>query len=117
MTYTLKRIGFVSAVKIAAIVSAAVAVLPIVIFLLLNAIFKFWDIEIPPDLQSVPCWHRLPSGPLPAAPSPLAIVVVIYNICAHYFGGITFEVNGPASPAQAERRSRNRLACLSRFDD
>ena len=50
MTYTLKSIGFISAVKISAIVSAAVAVVPIIIFLLLNHFFKFWDVVIPPDL-------------------------------------------------------------------
>ena len=100
MTYTLKRIGFVSAVKIAAIVSAAVAVLPIVIFLLLNAIFKFWDIEIPPELIG----QVLASTALWAAAAgaiSTAIVVVIYNICAHYFGGITFELNAQRPPRKS----------------
>ncbi len=97
MIYTLKRIGFVSAVKIAAVVSAAVAVLPIVIFLLLNAIFKFLDVIIPPELIG----QVLASTALWAAAAgaiSTAIVVVIYNICAHYFGGITFELKAQRPP-------------------
>ena len=97
MTYTLKRIGFVSAVKIAAIVSAALAVLPLVILLLLNAIFKFLDVIIPPELIG----QVLASTALWAAAAgaiSTAIVVVIYNICAHYFGGITFELEAQRPP-------------------
>ena len=100
MTYTLKRIGFVSAVKIAAIVSAALAVLPLVILLLLNAIFKFLDVIIPPELIG----QVLASTALWAAAAgaiSTAIVVVIYNICAHYFGGITFELNAQRPPRKS----------------
>ena len=97
MTYTLKRIGFVSAVRIAAIVSAAVAVLPIIILLALNAIFKFLDVILPPELigqvlATTALWAAA-AGALSTA-----VVVVIYNICAKYFGGITVELKAQRPP-------------------
>ena len=97
MTYTLNRIGFVSAVRIAAIVSAAVAVLPIIILLALNAIFKFRDVIIPPELigqvlATTALWAAA-AGALSTA-----VVVVIYNICANYFGGISIELKAQSPP-------------------
>ena len=91
MTYTLKRIGFTSAVKIAAIVSAAAAVLPILLFVALNAIFKFLDIDIPldvlgPILAQIALWAAIAGG------ISTALTVSIYNVCAPIFGGITFEL-------------------------
>ncbi|MCY4536931.1 MAG: hypothetical protein OXE52_01735 [Chloroflexi bacterium] len=101
MTYTLKRIGFISAVRIAAIIAAAVAVLPIVILLLLNAIFKFLDVIIPPEmigqvLASTALWAAA------AGAVSTGIVVVIYNICAHYFGGISFELKAERPPRKSK---------------
>ncbi len=101
MTYTLKRIGFVSAVRIAAIIAAAVAVLPIIILLVLNAIFKFLDVVIPPELIG----QVLASTALWAAAAgaiSTAIVVVIYNLCAHYFGGITIELKAERPPRKSK---------------
>ena len=97
MTYTLKRIGFLSAVKIAAAVSTAIAVLPIVVFLLLNAIFKFWDVEIPPDvlgpmLATAAFWAAVTGG------ISTALTVSIYNICAPIFGGIKLELKQEHPP-------------------
>ncbi len=101
MTYTLKRIGFVSAVRIAAVVSAAAAVLPIAILLLLNSIFKFLDLIIPPEiigqvLASVALWAAA------AGAVSTAITVLIYNICAHYFGGISFELKAERPPRKSK---------------
>lgn len=102
MTYTLKRIGFLSAVKISAIISAAAAVLPIILLLLLNAVFKFLDIEIPPDAM----------GPLLAQTALLAaalggvstaLTVSIYNVCAPIFGGITVELNRENPPRKGKQ--------------
>lgn len=104
MTYTLKRIGFVSAVRIAAIVSAAAAVLPIAILLLLNAIFKFLDVIIPPELIGQVLASTALWGAAAGAIS-TAIVVLIYNICAHYFGGITLEL----IPQRPPRKSKDEV--------
>ncbi len=102
MTYTLKRIGFLSAVKIAAIISAAAAVLPIILLLLLNAVFKFLDIEISSDVL----------GPLLAQTALIAAVlggvstaltVSIYNVCAPIFGGITLELKAQRPPCKAKK--------------
>ena len=101
MTYTLKRIGFVSAVKISAIVSAAAAALPIALLLLLNAIFKFLDLIIPPELIGQVLASTALWGAAAGAVS-TAIVVVIYNICAHYFGGITLELVADRPPRKSK---------------
>ena len=97
MTYTVKRIGFSSAVKIAAVVSAALAVVPLLILLLLNGIFKFWDVIIPPELlgevlASVAFWAALWGG------LSTGLVVVIYNISATFFGGIKVELQVQQQP-------------------
>lgn len=97
MTHTLKSIGFISAVKISAIVSAACAVIPIIIFLLLNYLFKFWDVIIPPDvlgpmLAAAAFWAALTGG------ISTGIVVALYNICAHFFGGIEIKLQAQPPP-------------------
>lgn len=97
MTYTLKRIGFLSAVKIAAVISAAAAVLPILLLVLLNAIFKFLDIDIPldvlgPMLAQIALWAAIAGG------LSTALTVSIYNVCAPVFGGITFELKAEHPP-------------------
>ena len=97
MTYTLKRIGFLSAVKIAALVSAGAAVLPIVLLVLLNAIFQFLDIDIPldvlgPILAQIALWAAITGG------VSTALTVSIYNVCAPIFGGITVELKAERPP-------------------
>ncbi len=101
MTYTLKRIGFVSAVKISALVSAAAAALPIALLLLLNAIFKFLDLIIPPELIGQVLASTALWGAAAGAVS-TATVVVIYNICAHYFGGVTLELVAERPPRKSK---------------
>lgn len=97
MTYTLKRIGFLSAVKIAVVVSAAAAVLPIVLLVALNAIFKFLDVDIPldalgPMLAQIALWASIAGG------ISTALTVSIYNVCAPLFGGITLELKAQRPP-------------------
>ena len=101
MTYTLKRIGFLSAVKIAAVVAAAIAVLPILVFLLLNAIFKFWDIEIPPDVLA-PLLAQAAFWAAVTGAISTALTVSIYNICAPIFGGIKLDLN-PQHPPRKQK--------------
>ncbi len=91
MTYTVNRIGFLSAVKIAAIISAAAAILPILLLMLLNAIFQFWDIEIPPDVFAPMLAQTAMIAATLGAVS-TALTVSIYNICAPIMGGITVEL-------------------------
>ncbi len=91
MTYTLNRIGFLSAVKIAALVSAGAAVLPILLLVLLNAIFDFLDVDIPldvlgPILAQIAVWAAVAGG------VSTALTVSIYNVCAPIFGGVTVEL-------------------------
>jgi biotin transporter BioY len=100
MTYTLRRIGFLSAVKIAALISAAAAVLPIILLVLLNAIFKLIPVDIPldvlaPMLAQIALWAAVAGG------VSTALTVSIYNVCAPIFGGITLELN-----AQQPRRKQ-----------
>ena len=97
MTYTLKRIGFLSAVKIAAVAAAAIAVLPIVVFLLLNAIFKFWDVVIPPDVLA-PILAQAAFWAAVTGAISTALTVSIYNICAPIFGGVKLELKALHPP-------------------
>ncbi len=104
MTHTLKSIGFVSAVKISAVVSAACAVIPIIIFLLLNYLFKFWDVIIPPDvlgpmLAAAAFWAALTGG------ISTGIVVAIYNICAHFLAASRSSFSPSLPRAKAKRKS------------
>ena len=101
MTYTLKRIGFMSAVKIAAIVSAAAAIIPIALFLLLNHFFKFWDVVIPPDVLG-PMLAQTALMAAIAGGISTALTVSIYNVCAPIFGGIKLELN-PQYPPRKQK--------------
>ena len=106
MTYTLKRIGFLSAVKIAAVVSAAAAVLPIILLLLLNGIFNFLDVKIPPDvlgpiLAQIALWAAIAGG------VSTALTVSIYNVCAPIFGGITIELKAQHPPRKQKDEVEN----------
>jgi len=101
MTYTLKRIGFFSAVKIAAIISAAAAILPIILLLLLNAVFKFLDIEIPPDVLG-PLLAQTALIAAVAGGFSTALTVSIYNVCAPIFGGISLELKAQRPPRKAK---------------
>ncbi|MDE2856072.1 MAG: hypothetical protein OXN88_18010 [Chloroflexota bacterium] len=101
MTYTLKRIGFLSAVKIAALVSAAAAVLPILLLIALNAIFKLIPVDIPPDvlapiLAQIALWSAIAGG------ISTALTVSIYNVCAPFIGGITVELKAHQPPRKAK---------------
>ncbi len=97
MTYTLKRIGFMSAVKIAAIVSAAAAIIPIALLVLLNYVFKFWDITIPPDVLGPMLAQTALIAALAGGIS-TALTVSLYNVCAPLFGGITLELKAQYPP-------------------
>lgn len=97
MTYTLNRIGLMSAVKIAAVVSAASAVIPIALLLLLNHVFKFWDVVIPPDVLA-PMLAQLALIAAAAGGLSTALTVAIYNICAPIFGGITLRLQAQQPP-------------------
>lgn len=97
MTYTLKRIGFLSAVKISAIVSAAAAVLPILLLVALNGIFNFWDIQVPFDVLG-PILAQIAMLAALAGGLSAALAVSIYNVCAPVFGGITLELKAHRPP-------------------
>ena len=101
MTYTLKHIGFASAVRIAAIIAAASAVIPILLLVLLNSVFKFLDIDIPPDvlgpmLAQAAFWAALVGG------VSTALTVSLYNVCAPIIGGITVELK-PQYPPRKQK--------------
>lgn len=97
MTYTLKRIGFLSAVKIAAVVSAAAAVLPVLLLVALNAVFNFLDVDIPLDVFG-PILARLALWAAIAGGLSTALTVSIYNVCAPIIGGITVELKAEPLP-------------------
>lgn len=89
--YSIKRIGILSAMKIGGILTALLVVIPVLVFLGLNSIFKFWDVIIPPEmllrgLASTAFWTAI-WGALSTG-----IVVFLYNVSAHFFGGITVEL-------------------------
>jgi hypothetical protein len=95
--YTVKRIGIFSAVKMGAILSAMLVVVPIVILLVLNNIFKFWDVIIPPELlieslASAAFWSAVWGGLF------TGVIVIIYNISARFFGGIKVELHMQPPP-------------------
>lgn len=95
--YTLKRIGVFSAIKMGAILSAMLVVVPIVILLVLNSIFQFLDVIIPPEmliqgLASVAFWSAVWGG------ISTGIIVIIYNVSAHFFGGIKVELHLQGPP-------------------
>lgn len=89
--YSIKRIGILSAMKIGGILSALLVTVPILIFLGLNSIFKFWDVIIPPELliQSLAStafwaaiWGAISTG----------VIAFLYNLSAHFFGGVEVEL-------------------------
>jgi hypothetical protein len=97
--HTVKRIGVISAIKIGGIISAMLVVVPIVIFLVLNGIFRFWDVIIPPELliqtlASTAFWAAIWGG------ISTGVVVIIYNVSAHYFGGLQVELHIQPTPRQ-----------------
>ena len=101
MTYTLKRIGFISAVKISAIIAAAAATIPIALLVLLNHLLKFWDIIIPPDVLGP---MLLQTGIIAAILGGVstALTVSLYNCCAAVFGGIKLELK-PQHPPRKQK--------------
>ena len=101
--YIVKRIGFSSAVKIAVVVSAAAAVVPIAVFLLLNQLFNIWDVIIPPEmigevLAAAAFWAAVWGG------ISTGLVVVIYNVCADFLGGIKIELEVQHPPRKQTGR-------------
>jgi hypothetical protein len=91
MMYSIKRIGIFSAMKIGGILSALLIVVPIMVFLGLNSIFKFWDVIIPPELliqglASTAFWAAIWGG------ISTGIVAFLYNVSAHFFGGVKVEL-------------------------
>lgn len=101
MTYTLKRIGFLSAVKIAAIIAAGAATLPIALLVLLNQLFKFWDVIIPPDVLGPVLMQTAMIAAIAGAVS-TALAVSLYNVCAPIFGGITIVLT-PQRPPRKQK--------------
>ena len=86
--------------------------MPIILLLLLNAVFKFLDIEIPPDvLGPLLAQTALIAGVLGGVST--ALTVSIYNVCAPIFGGITLELKARA-PA-AEKASRTSTSADARL--
>jgi len=95
--YTVKRIGVRSAIKVGAILAAMLVVVPVVIFLVLNGLFKFWDVIIPPELMiqglsSMAFWAAIWGG------ITTGMVAIIYNVSAHFFGGLEVELKSPPPP-------------------
>lgn len=95
--YTVKRIGVRSAIKVGAILSAMLVVVPVIIFLILNTLFKLWDIIIPPELliqglSSMAFWAAVWGG------ITAGMVAVIYNVGARFFGGLEVELKLPSAP-------------------
>ncbi len=101
MTYTLKRIGFFSAVKIAAIIAAGAATLPVIALVLLNHLFKFWDVIIPPDVLGPVLLQTALLAAIAGAIS-TALAVSLYNVCAPIFGGITLALE-PQRPPRKQK--------------
>ncbi len=102
MTYTLKRIGFSSAVKISAIISAAAAVIPLAALVLLNQVFDFWDVQIPPDVL-LPMLAQIALIAALAGGISTALTVALYNLCAPLFGGITLELSAQRPPRKQKQ--------------
>lgn len=97
MMYTVKRIGVISAIKMGAILSAMIVVVPIVILLVLNNIFKLWDLIIPPELiiqglSSAAFWAAIWGGII------TGVIVIIYNVSSHFFGGVEVELKLQSPP-------------------
>ena len=101
MTHTLTRIGFASTVRIAAVVSALSAALPVAALLLLNNALKFWDIFVPPDVLGPLLLQVAMLGAFAGGLS-TALAVLIYNLCAPVFGGVTLHLK-PQHPLRKQK--------------
>ncbi len=101
MTHTITRIGFASTVKIAAVVSALAAALPVGLLLLLNNLFQFWDVIVPPDVLA-PLLAQMALLGAVAGGISTALTVVIYNLCAPVFGGVTLHLK-PQQPPRKQK--------------
>lgn len=89
--YTVKRIGIRSAIRIGAILSALFVVVPVIVLLVLDGIFKFWGIIVPPELlirglASAAFWAAIWGG------ITAGIVAILYNLSSRYFGGVEIEL-------------------------
>lgn len=89
--YSIKRIGILSAMRMGGILCALLVVVPILVFLGLNGMFKFWDVIIPPEmlirgLASTAFWSAIWGG------ITTGVIVFLYNVSAHFFGGVTIEL-------------------------
>ena len=104
MTHTITRIGFASTVKIAAIVSALAAALPVGLLLLLNNFFQFWDVFVPPDVLA-PLLAQMALLGACAGGISTALTVLIYNLCAPIFGGVTLHLK----PQQPPRKQKDAI--------
>ena len=102
MTHTIARIGLASTVKIAAIVSGLAAAIPVALLLILNNLFQLWDIFVPPDIL-VPLLAQTALLGAVAGGMSTALTVVIYNLCAPVFGGVTLHLK----PQHPPRKPKN----------
>ena len=89
--YTINRVGIISAFKVGAILSALLAVVPILVLLLLDSLFHLWGISIPPReliriLANTAFWAAISGG------ISTAIIAFLYNIGARLFGGLEIEI-------------------------
>lgn len=101
MTHTITRIGFASTVKIAAIVSALAAALPVGLLLLLNNLLQFWDVYVPPDVLAPLLAQMAVLGAVAGGLS-TAMTVLIYNLCAPIFGGVSLHLK-PQHPPRKQK--------------
>jgi len=97
MTYTLRRIGVLSSVRIATLVSAVASALPVALLVLLNDIFHFWDVIIPPDVLLPLLVQTALLGAVAGGLS-TALGVLLYNVSAPLLGGISFELESQQPP-------------------
>ncbi|MCY4146189.1 MAG: hypothetical protein OXE95_11525 [Chloroflexi bacterium] len=101
MTHTITRIGFASTVKIAAVVSALAAALPVGLLLLFNNLFQFWDVFVPPDVLAPWLAQMAALGALAGGIS-TAFTVLAYNLCAPLFGGVALRLK-PLHPPRKQK--------------
>ena len=97
MTHTITRIGFASAVRISAIVSALAAALPVAALLLLNNALQFWDVFVPPDVLAPLLLQVAALGAFAGGLS-TALAVLIYNLCAPVVGGVSLHLKPQYPP-------------------
>ena len=102
MIHTIIRIGLASTVKIAAIVSGLAAAIPVALLLILNNLVQFRDIFVPPDVLAPLLAQTALLGAVADGIS-TALTVVIYNLCAPVFGGVTLHLK----PQHPPRKPKN----------